>query len=73
MRAHYEIVVNGRREHFCGSIETALAYVDKYFSRIDILTGNVKIKAVDQFNIIMREYKEKELEKMVFDLDRKPV
>lgn len=67
MRAHYEIVVKGRREHFCGSIETAVAYVDEYFSRADILTGKVRIKAVDQFNIIIREYKEEELEKLVFD------
>ena len=73
MRAHYEIVVRGRREHYCGSIETAVAYVDEYFSMAQILDGTVSIKAVDQFNIIMREYKEEELEKLVFDLDRKPV
>ena len=73
MRAHYEIVVKGRREHYCGSIETAIQYVDEYFSRAQILDGTVRIKAVDQFNIIMREYKEEELEKLVFDLNRKPV
>ena len=70
MRAHYEITVHGRREHFCGSIETAVAYVDEYFSREDILTGKVRIKAVDQFNQILAEYKEEKLEQMVFDTDR---
>ena len=67
MRAHYEIVVKGRREHYCGTIETAVAYVDEYFSRDQILDGTVRIKAVDQFNIIMAEYKEGQLDQMVFD------
>ena len=68
MRAHYEITVNGRREHFCGSIETAAAYIDERFSDDEILSGDVRLKAVDQFNIIIKEYKEKELFDKIFSV-----
>lgn len=67
MRAHYEITVHGRTFHFCGSIETAVAYVDEHFSEEDILEGNVRIKAVDQFNQIIEEYKEVDLHRMIFN------